>query len=136
MSFRPPTECWNERKAEERRRLAAGEISEAECHKAQLFPDAFVERTDALLKEFVASTEQCSPSESDFHLIMESIETLVVALNQVNEDFDHSVIETDEREELCEFIDATVAARGVDLDKLAAFHGCGRHELTDQWRDW
>ncbi len=136
MPIQLPTESWRERKAEERREFEAGEISEDDCYMDRLFPDAFVDRTEHLLKEFVASVERCSTSESDFPQVMQSIEALVVALNKVNEDFDHGVIETDEREELCAFIDEVVVAKGIDIETLAASQNCGRNELTDQWRDW
>jgi hypothetical protein len=136
MPIQLPTESWRERKAEERREFEAGEISKEDCYMDRLFPDPFVDRTEQLLKEFVASVEQCSPSVNDFPQVMQSIEALVVALNKVNEDFDHGVIETDEREEICSFIDEVVIAKGIDIEALAASQNCGRHELTDQWRDW
>lgn len=136
MSVQLPTESWRERKAEERREFEEGTITADDCYMERLFPDAFVNRTERLLKEFVASVEQCSPSAADFPQVMQSIEALVIALNKVNEDFDHGVIETDEREELCAFIDKVIIAKGIDIDALAASQSCGRHELTDQWRDW
>lgn len=136
MSIQLTTQLWRERKAEERREFEAGEIAADECCLEQLFPDAFIDRTELLLKEFVAAIGQCSSSASDFPQVMRSVETLVVALNKVNEDFDHGVIETDEREELCAFIDEVIVERGIDIEALAAAQNCGRHEITDQWRDW
>lgn len=67
---------------------------------------------------------------------MQHVEVLVVALNKVNEDFDHGVIETNEREELCAFIDEVIIAKGIDIEALAASQNLGRHEITDEWRDW
>ncbi len=136
MSVQLPTDSWNERKAEERREFEAGKIIKSDCYMERLFPDAFVDITERLLKNFVVSVEQCSPSATDFPQVMQHIEALVNTLNKVNEDFDHSVIETDEREELCAFIDEVIIARGIDIEALAASQNCGRHELTDQWRDW
>jgi hypothetical protein len=136
MPIQLTTELWRERKAEEKREFEAGAISADDCFMDRLFPDAFLDRTETLLKEFVASVDQCSSSASDFPKVMRSVETLVVALNKVNEDFDHGVIETDEREELCEFIDEVIVARGIDIEALAAAQNCDPYEITDQWREW
>ncbi len=136
MSVQLPTESWREHKAEEKREFEAGTITADDCYMERLFPDAFVDCTERLLKEFVISVELCSASTADYPLVMQNIETLVIALNKVNEDFDHGVTETDEREELCAFIDEVILAKGIDIEALAASQSCGRHELTDQWRDW
>lgn len=136
MSVQLTTASWRERKNEEQRDLAAGKIVAADCYMEKFFPDAFVDRTEVLLKDFMAAVDNCSSAENDFPRVMQHIEALVIALNNVNEDFDHAVIETDEREELCAFIDEVIQAKGIDIETLAKFQGCGRHELTDQWRDW
>ena len=130
------TKSWREAKTEERRKFEAGEISADDCYMEQLFPDEFIDRTEHLLKAFVASIDQCSSSPNDFPQVMQHVEVLVVALNKVNEDFDHSVIETNEREELCAFIDEVIIAKGIDIEALAASQNLGRHEITDEWRDW
>ena len=67
---------------------------------------------------------------------MRNVEVLVVALNDINHDFDYNVIETDEREELCAYIDGVIMLKCIDIDALATFNRCGRHELTDRWREW
>jgi hypothetical protein len=136
MSIELITQSWRQNKAEEQSAFAAGEISAEDCCMDRLFPEAFIDRTEALLKDLLASIAKCPIDASGFHQVMQSIETLVVGLNQINEDFDGEVIETGEREELCAFIDEVIAARGIDLDALAAFQGCGPGELTDPWRDW
>lgn len=136
MQIQLTTESWREAKTEERRKFEAGEISADDCYMEQLFPDEFIDRTEHLLKEFVASMDQCSSSPSDFPQVMQHVEVLVVALNKVNEDFDHGVIETNEREELCAFIDEVIIAKGIDIEALAASQNLGRHEITDEWRDW
>lgn len=118
MQIQLTTESWREEKAEERRKFAAGEISADDCYMERLFPDAFIDRTENLLKAFVASVDQCSSAPDDFPQIM------------------RGVIETDEREELCAFIDAVIIEKGIDIEALAASQNCGRHEITDEWRDW
>ena len=136
MQVKLTTDTWRERKAEEKRERDAGEISADECILDQLFPDAFIDRTEHLLRVFASSIEGCSTLTNDYPKVMKTIEALVVALNKVNEDFDHKVIETGEREELCDFVDQVLIAKGIDIEDLAAFHGCEANALTDEWRDW
>lgn len=47
-----------------------------------------------------------------------------------------SRLRTDEREELCHYIDEALTEHGVDVVGLTARHGLGRYQLTDQWRKW
>jgi hypothetical protein len=136
MKVRIPTEYWRNRKAEERQRFLAGKIAAKDCFMEQLFPDEFIERTDALLKEFISSISTFSSTEADYSRVMAAIQLLVIELNKINDDFDGSVIETGEREELCEFIDNVIIERGIDIEALAASQDCDRNELTDEWRDW
>jgi len=136
MSVKRASEAWRDAKAEERRRLAVGEITPAQCYMEQLFPDAFIDRTDALLSGFAAQIAGTATDASAYPRIMAQIESLVLALNQVNIDFNGAVIETGEREDLCAYIDAVLVEHGIDLDALAAAHGCTADELTDQWREW
>lgn len=136
MAVKRSSEIWRERKAEEARQFAAGEITAEDRYLDELFPDDFIARVDILLKAFAEAIDQCATTASDFPRVMQSIQTLVLALNTVNEDFNEEVIETGEREDLCEFIDAVIIGRGIDIEALAAAQGCRRYELTDEWRDW
>ncbi|MFF0111420.1 hypothetical protein [Streptomyces prasinus] len=47
-----------------------------------------------------------------------------------------AAVETDEREELCDYIDQSPTEHGVDVVALTARHGVGRYQLTDKWRKW
>ena len=136
MKVAIPTEYWRGRKAEERQEFLAGKIAATDCYMEQLFPDEFLERTDARLKSFISSISACVTTADDYPKVMQAIESLVVELNTINDDFDGSVIETGEREALCEFIDNVIVTHGIDIEALAAAQDCGSDELTDQWRDW
>ncbi|MEV0696114.1 hypothetical protein [Streptomyces sp. NPDC050388] len=57
-------------------------------------------------------------------------------LNQINEDHDGAGCETEEREELCPYIDQTSTEHGNDVPALAARRGVSRTGITDDWRDW
>lgn len=54
------------------------------------------------------------------------VKTVVLALNELNERCDFSIIETDQREDICEFIFQTLTNAGVE------FEG----DVTEEWRDW
>jgi len=59
--------------------------------------------------------------------IMEEVKTLVLALNDLNEKTDYSMIETGEREAICEIIQNSAIERGLsDYDD----------DITGEWRDW
>jgi hypothetical protein len=47
-----------------------------------------------------------------------------------------SAFETGEREELCDYVDASLSEHGVDVPALTARQGLGRYQLTDRWRKW
>jgi len=59
--------------------------------------------------------------------IMKEVKTLVLALNALNEKTDYSLIETGEREAICEIIQSSAVERGLtDYDD----------DITEEWRDW
>lgn len=59
--------------------------------------------------------------------IMAQVEILVLALNDLNEETDYAMIETVEREAICEVTqEAAVAAGLQDIPE----------DVTEQWRDW
>ncbi|MGW4551479.1 hypothetical protein ACH121_30760 [Streptomyces sp. NB004] len=64
------------------------------------------------------------------------IKRVVLELNEINEDHDGAGYETEEREELCLYIDQTLTEHGIDVPALAARRGISRTEITDGWRDW
>lgn len=79
------------------------------------------ELLDTYLEALAAMTE---PSDE---AIMEQVETLVLALNDLNERTDYALIETEAREALWEVIQTSAVA-------------CGLREygddITEQWREW
>ena len=72
------------------------------------------------------------PSPSDE--VVASVVRVVMALNAINEE--HERIETDEREELCRYIDDVLTDAGIDVKALTARRDAARAELTDGWREW
>lgn len=59
--------------------------------------------------------------------IMEQVKTLVLALNELNERSDYSLIETDAREAIAEIIQTSAVACGLKE------YG---DDITEEWREW
>lgn len=101
---------------------------------AELFPEALLTRTDEVLATFEAEVaELTDPSDDEVFAV---IERVVLVLNAVNEEYGEAAYETEEREQLCAYIEETLTEAGVDVDALAARRGLTRHEITDEWREW
>jgi len=133
MTERPTTD-WRRGIAQEAAELAAGTLDPDCACMVDLFPEPLLSATDAVLDAFEA--ELPTLAGGDDEQVFAVVERVVLALNAVNEAHDKCAFETDEREQLCLYIDDALAERGVDVAALTASRGLGRHELTDQWRDW
>lgn len=83
-----------------------------------------IDECDAILSEFLASVQAHSGAEAS--LLINDVKTAVLALNTLNEKYDCSIIETDQREEICTLIDEALKQAG-----FAAPEG-----ITDEWREW
>ncbi|WP_046500608.1 hypothetical protein [Streptomyces odonnellii] len=129
-----PTTNWRRGVAEEAALLAAGALDPDCAYMVDLFPDELLSATDAVLDAFEA--ELPALAEGNDEQVFAGVERVVLALNAVNEAHDGDAFETDEREQLCLFIDEALTEQGVDVVALTARRGLGRHELTDQWRNW
>lgn len=55
----------------------------------------------------------------------------VEALNDLNDELDGELIETEEREELCELFDSIAIAAGIDVSEYGDGDG-----IASEWRDW
>ncbi|MFC8718858.1 hypothetical protein [Kitasatospora sp. NPDC057198] len=133
MTIRPSS-TWREDVAAEAREVAAGRLEPGDAFLAGLFPEALLTATDTVLQEF--ETDVRALAELSDERVMAVVERVVLALNAVNESFDGAGYETDEREQLCEYIDRVLADGGVDVPALAGRLGIDRYEITDEWRDW
>lgn len=59
--------------------------------------------------------------------ILTAVKTVVLGLNQVNENCNRPLIETLEREHLCEFIIIAAQQTGLESDE---------DDITEEWREW
>ena len=101
---------------------------------AELYPETMILRTDEVLTEFEAEVAEFdNPSDDE---VFAAVENVVLALNAVNEEYDETAYETDERELLCAYVEATLTEAGIDVAALAARQGIDRSEITDKWREW
>lgn len=109
-------------------------LVEKDPDSAELYPESMMQRTDEVLAEFEAEVAAFDdPSDDE---VFAAIESVVLALNGVNEEYDEAAYETEERENLCAYLDATLTEAGIDVAALAARRGIGRYEITDDWREW
>lgn len=81
-----------------------------------------VENCGALLTRFATDIT----AGMTYDVAIKKVEELVLNLNVLNEKCDYCLIETDQREDICEFIFQTLTSAGVP------FSG----DITEEWRDW
>ncbi|MFD4415248.1 hypothetical protein [Streptomyces sp. NPDC058476] len=129
-----PTTNWLDCMSKEAEELAAGTLDPECACMAGLFPEELLTSTDAVLNTF--ECELPGLGEADDAQIFGVVERVVLALNAVNGAHNESAYETDEREQLCEFIDQSLTEHGVDIVALTARHGLGRYQITNKWRKW
>ncbi|MFE9741092.1 hypothetical protein [Streptomyces sp. NPDC006477] len=135
MANRPP-ENWRTWMAEVARDVEAGILGPECAGVAEMYPESLLRATDSVLEAFEAEVRVLvEPSDEE---IFGTVERVVLALNAVDGDVDHGGAGycTEEREQLCAYIDLTLGEHGVDVVALAARRGIDRAEITDAWRDW
>ena len=59
--------------------------------------------------------------------IMKQVEIVILALNDLNEKTDYALIETGEREAICELIQESAIACGLNNYE---------DDITEEWREW
>ncbi|MFF8975154.1 hypothetical protein [Streptomyces sp. NPDC014995] len=133
MAIRPSAR-WRARVGEEAAELAAGTRVPSDAFLSELFPEVLLAATDGALHAFESDVDTLR--DQDDEQVFEAVKRVVLALNEINEDHDGASYETEEREELCLYIDQTLTEHGIDVPALAARRGISRTEITDDWRDW
>lgn len=84
-----------------------------------------IDKCDAVLAAFLSSLQEIAVSESESK-IMETVKTVVLALNELNAECDGNMIETDQREQLCELIISAANEAGLKTEE----------DITEEWREW
>ncbi|MEV6679711.1 hypothetical protein AB0N09_23060 [Streptomyces erythrochromogenes] len=135
MASKPP-EDWRAYMAETAREVAAGILPPECAGVAELYPESLLRVTDAALEVFDGEVRALrDPSDE---AVFGTVERVVLVLNAIDRDNQHGGPHfcTEEREQLCEYIDLTLGEHGVDVAALAARRGIDRAAITDRWRDW
>jgi hypothetical protein len=127
-----PTVRWQRTVAAQEAAVAAGTLAPADAYAAELWPPAFTAAVDTVLEAYERDVAAADTTSDD--AVWAAVETAVVGLNTADEPF--GAIETGEREQLADYLDAVLTAAGVDVAALTARRGLDRAELTDTWRDW
>jgi len=85
-----------------------------------------VDRCSEIIDEFLASLEK-TPEAQKNEYIMDTVKKTILRLNELNEECDGGLIETDQREDLAKLIN--LAARHAGLESSA-------YDITYEWREW
>ncbi|MER7596952.1 hypothetical protein [Streptomyces hydrogenans] len=135
MVSRPP-DNWRAWMAQVARDVEAG-ILEPDCAgAAEMYPESLLRATDSALEAFEEEMRGLvNPSDEE---VFRAVERVVLALNTVDRDPVHmgAGFCTEEREQLCSYVDLTLGEYGVDVAALLARKGIVRAGITDVWRDW
>lgn len=86
-----------------------------------------VGKCDLILTDFIDKVRAAGFGNTES--VMNAVKEAVLALNVLNESCAHSLIETDQREQICELIIQAAAAAGVG-------GGGDDDDITEEWRDW
>ncbi|MFC7533230.1 hypothetical protein [Actinoplanes sp. GCM10030250] len=127
-----PTVRWRDQVAAQEAAVTGGTLAPDKAYAIHLWPPAFTVAVDTVLADYERDVAAVDPTSDE--AIWAAVETVVKGLNAADEP--HGAIETGEREELAEYVDAVLTAAGVDVSALTARRQLGRAELTDTWRDW
>ena len=85
---------------------------------------ADVDRCDAILGDFIATMQAYRNAEPD--VLLAGVKATVEALNQLNDQCDCSILETDQRESICKLIDNGLRFAGMEPEG----------DVTEPWREW
>ena len=128
-----PSRRWQHAVTTQQAAVAAGTLPADRAYAAQLWPAPFSAAVDAVLDSYEREVAAPDPAVGD-DAYWAAVQRAVLGLNAADEQ--HGAIETGEREELAEYLDAVLTGAGVDVAALTARRGLERGELTDTWRDW
>jgi hypothetical protein len=86
------------------------------------YSEADIGKCESILDTFLTTVRSAKSGDTEF--VMGAVKEAVLALNALNEDY--NLIETDQREQICELIIQSAVAVGV---------GSGE-DITEEWREW
>ncbi|XLZ72847.1 DUF5713 family protein [Massilia sp. SR12] len=86
------------------------------------YPLEKVDECGRIIDDFLAAITRAQGETA----ILAEVKKTVLALNALNDECDGALIETDQREELCELIQGAATAAGLHADG----------DITEAWREW
>lgn len=86
------------------------------------YPLEKVDECGRIIDDFLAAMARARGEAA----ILAEVEKTVLALNTLNDECDGALIETDQREELCELIEDAANAAGLETNG----------DITERWREW
>ena len=84
-----------------------------------------IDTCESILKDYVEALFSLTDKDDD--PIMSEVEKVVIKLNELNEELDYSLIETEERESIAIFIQECAVICG--LKNIP-------DDVTEEWREW
>ena len=89
------------------------------------YTKADIKKCDKILEQFMTRLGKLGDSATDA-AILDCVKQAVLDLNTLNSSVDGSLIETDQREDLCEYILFAAKQSGLKQDG----------DVTEEWREW
>jgi hypothetical protein len=83
-----------------------------------------IDQCAAVVDAYLAKLAKGSGMSQDS--IRDAVKKAVLALNALNEECEGSLIETDQREDLCQLVLMTATQAGLDTDE----------DISEEWREW
>lgn len=87
------------------------------------YTKAQVNECDTILQDYLKSLQSSASKESTLICVKET----VLKLNDLNANAGHELIETDQRESICEYIIRATSILGFNEDD---------EDVTEEWREW
>jgi hypothetical protein len=95
------------------------QYTDENCERAIIIMDNLIDK--------LISLEETAPENEKIQLFREAVEML----NALNRENDESLIETEERKDLCLLFDNIASAAGIESKKYGGGDG-----IASEWRDW
>lgn len=108
-----------------KRDILNGMVEYIEDDDAPPYTQNDINDCDAIISNFIRELSQ-APQNSNYAVALDKVKDTVLKLNELNERCDFSIIETDQREDLCELIIQVVKNAGHHVDT----------DITEEWREW
>jgi hypothetical protein len=89
------------------------------------YTKADIRKCDKILQQLMARLGKLDDSMPE-SAILDYVKKAVLDLNALNGSFDGCLIETDQREDLCEYLLLAARSSGLASDK----------DITEEWREW